>query len=215
MVEDELARYGIAVLYSWIVDGSLQSRIRRLSGHAVHLSSEHLADHDGLSELVHTTVAVALRQFRRRALAGTGWQPEKGASVRTFFIGRCLLSFPNEYRRWVREQRQWGPLPPVPLREAEHLAARDPLSRPEELVIDRRTVHALLVEADPRTRRALVGLLYGYPQAVIAAELGMTIKSIEMLLYRHRRRLRNGAAPHRRTPPEKRSRYGRGDCDRR
>ncbi|MEU6708117.1 hypothetical protein [Streptomyces wuyuanensis] len=208
-VEDGLARYGIPVLHSWISDGSVTSRVLRLSGQLVRFSSEQLADQDGVSELVDTTVAVALRQFRKRALAGTGWRPEFRATARTFFMGRCLLTLPTEYKRWIREQRHPGVLPPLPLHDAEHIPAVDPLARPEDLAIERLILRTLLRQADPRTRYALLGVLYGYTESAIAADLGTTAKGVEMLLYRHRHRARLTAQHRRRQPERRHNRHGR------
>ncbi|MFJ8390946.1 hypothetical protein ACIQ9Q_42070 [Streptomyces sp. NPDC094438] len=201
-VDDELARYGMSVLHSWFADSSVGSRVHRLTGQMLRLDSRLARDSDAVSELIGTTIAVSLHHFRRRALAGTGWQPHRGASARTYFVGRCLLALPGEHRRFIREQLAAGP-PSLPLYEAAHAMGTDPFSRPEDLALAHCTVVTILNQADPRTRHALVGVMYGLPLPTIAAALGTTTKSVEMLLYRHRHRLRT-AHP---TPRQPAGRY--------
>jgi DNA-directed RNA polymerase specialized sigma24 family protein len=56
--------------------------------------------HDAL-ELAEDTVAEAIVHFRDRVLKRGVWDPAKGASLTTYFIGNCLMfQFPNLYRTW-------------------------------------------------------------------------------------------------------------------
>src|SRR6266702_2035011 len=36
------------------------------------------------------------------------WDPRRGASLKTFFVGACLLQFPNVFEAWLTEQRKWA-----------------------------------------------------------------------------------------------------------
>ena len=53
--------------------------------------------------LANYTVAMALRYFRTKVLMKRRWDPTKGASIRTFFVGQCIFQFPNIYREWLLE----------------------------------------------------------------------------------------------------------------
>jgi hypothetical protein len=59
---------------------------------------------DDALELSCETVAEAIRCFRERVLIPGKWDPTRKASLRTFFVGQCILQFPNIYRRWNTEQ---------------------------------------------------------------------------------------------------------------
>ena len=53
-------------------------------------------------ELITTSVEA----FRTRTLMNPSrtWRPTGGASLKTYFIGRCLMEFPDTYVRWRRAE---------------------------------------------------------------------------------------------------------------
>ena len=96
----ELARYGIVVVTSWIRSGRIFSECAR-RGFSGLRRRPGLAE-DAL-ELAGETNASALSYFRTKVLVPRVWNPTRGASISTFFVGACVLHFPNVYRRWLRE----------------------------------------------------------------------------------------------------------------
>jgi hypothetical protein len=38
------------------------------------------------------------------------WDYHRGATLKTFFVGACLLQFPNVFEVWATEQRRWAQL---------------------------------------------------------------------------------------------------------
>lgn len=93
-----LAQYGHAVVKAWLVTGEMFVRCKRKGcypGPAPGWWSEE--DRDALA---NETVATALVSFRNDALIGGRWSPEGGASLKTYFIGSCVLAFPNVFRTW-------------------------------------------------------------------------------------------------------------------
>ncbi|MFK0244640.1 hypothetical protein ACIQUM_08075 [Amycolatopsis azurea] len=42
-----------------------------------------------------------------QALVADRWKPEKGASPRTYFLGGCVLAFPNVLRHWENDRRRY------------------------------------------------------------------------------------------------------------
>lgn len=194
-ISEALAHHGCATLRAWLADGSLRWRVHRISGRRLHLANHKLLDRDAVDEIVGATVAVSLRRFRRRAMARTGWTPRSGISVYSYFAGGCLLAFPEEYRRWYREQRPRNEAPSA-LASFLNVAGTDVLSRPADVAIDRCLVGEMLRQSDRRTRRALLGLLYGYPLSVVAARLGTTVEGVELLLYQCRVRIEDGTSPY-------------------
>ncbi|UJW28887.1 hypothetical protein L3Q67_27005 [Saccharothrix sp. AJ9571] len=95
---EELARYGWAVMQAWLVSGEIfaQCALRRRS---VGTAPLYWTEDDRFS-LAQDTVVEGLRLFRERGLVQGGWNIDGGASLRTFFIGACVLVFPNVYRTW-------------------------------------------------------------------------------------------------------------------
>lgn len=101
---ERLAGYGLMVLTAWVITGRIMQRCLE-KGYGPLEGSSAIRNQDAAEELAGETVAVALEKFRDTVLARGKWDPNRGASLRTFFIGQCLIRFPNVYRRWLTENR--------------------------------------------------------------------------------------------------------------
>jgi RNA polymerase sigma factor (sigma-70 family) len=132
------------------------------------------------------TVAVALREFRERALVRRLWSPDGGASLKTYFIGTCLFVFPNVFRAWQRGEDRWGR---IDLDESTPDLESETHNDPADIVPLRVDVTEHLRSLDPRTAAVIVLTAERYTQQEIAEILGMTIRAVEGILNRHRRRL--------------------------
>ena len=187
----ELARYGMAVMAAWIAQGTIFGRCRE-RGYGGLPELGRPFDPDEVKELTYETVAKALDRFRADVLLTKKWDYRKGASLRTYFIGQCLIRFANIYRRW------WG----GEVRNRALLTDGDTLDDyflPRRDDISGRAVDGVLVEAalasvkDPRVRQAMVMTAAGRTQAEIATSLGVTVKAVERMLANQRDRLRRKA----------------------
>lgn len=189
---NELAAYGTATLMSWMRTGEIarkcRSRGRPLAG-ADRVMARWSRD-DRLEIAVEAT-ARALRYFVDVVLKAGKWDHRGGASLRTFFIGACLLQFPNVYEVWVNEQRRWDEIDLVePGAEEPGLgrmtAWADPVAA---TVIGRQRVRELLAGIpDPKTRTATaMVVMLGYEHADAGAELGLTAEAVGARLYRLRK----------------------------
>ena len=174
-----LAEYGLQVMRAWCLTG----KIRRLcaeKGFGRLPPPPRRLLHDDADEIAAETVAVALNHFRENVLIPRLWDPKRGASLRTFFVGSCIYSCSNEFTRWCRENR---PLPQGA--EGDLLPARG------------NQVAAVMLKSVLREREHLAPLdreivclaTEGYRQQDIAERFGKTQKSVEMRLQRARRRL--------------------------
>lgn len=185
----ELACYGLGVLTGWMRKGLIFARCRAKNIGLAPLSRQFT--NDEIDELVGETVAKALYHFRVDVLMKNRWSQTGGASLRTFFLGQCMLRFANVYRAW---------------REHEDQAARTflcdddqvlelfspPLPGPDRQVIsDLVTTDLLGRIKNDRLRKAMWLTGAGHTQAEIAAELGCTEKAVERMLSHERRRLQN------------------------
>lgn len=186
--ETELAKYGIAVMTAWIRTHQVftKARARGVGGLPMPID-DALHDHDTASSLAGETVATALVNFREYVLIPGRWTPEKGASIRTYFIGQCLLRFANIYRAWFKSSYYpdgWGHQ--VELEIDEH---GSPYEHVETATEQKVAVDALLARVkNPQVREALVLRGAGHTTEGIAKMLGTTKKAVEMMIRNERNR---------------------------
>ena len=184
---EELARYGLAVLSAWMYNRTIFERLPARNGGVPPLPESGWTREDR-DELAYETVAIALQKFRDSVLVPHRWDHTKGATLKTFFIGQCLIRFQNVYRAWHLEVTQLArhrvvaeidPDGTVDCADVEHAAVqRDELIRGLEQL------------PDDRTRLVLLMVTRGYPQAAIAEHLGVGVGAVESILSRHRARVR-------------------------
>lgn len=99
-VSEALVQYGWTVMRAWIVTGVVVVKCaeRHLGGSKLAPPAGGMLRDDAL-DLATDTVSDAIVNFRDKVLARGQWDPSKGASLATFFIGNCLLRFANNYRK--------------------------------------------------------------------------------------------------------------------
>lgn len=183
-VAQALVQYGWAVMGAWISTGTVfrHCRAKGLGG------PELTAPVDGISrvdakELADDVVAEAIVNFQG-VLASGRWDPKKGASLSTYFVGNCLLRFANRYRQWRREHGRF-----VLDGSVAEGANDDPL----QIVIEaERSAEVLAPETDPTNREIVQLVADDYAIDEIAELLGLSSKQVESRLYRTRRRLGRG-----------------------
>jgi DNA-directed RNA polymerase specialized sigma24 family protein len=179
-----LAEYGYVVLLAWAITGTLPMQAAR---HA-HINRARVPSHlrldgDEAHSLVAEILIVSLERFRTRSLSR--WSPTAGASLRTFFIGRCLMDFGDVYEVWHRRERR--PYLVDHLVDDGRFGAR-PAEEAEARVLSDQLMDQLL-DNDPGLREVLELRAAGYRLGEIAAKLGTTIASVRSRTYRLRRSL--------------------------
>jgi hypothetical protein len=95
-----------------------------------------------------------------------------GASLKTFFIGQCLIRFPNIHRSWLHTEVHRD-LHVDELTIFDRPASADPPT-PAQLAVIRQEVDVLLADAPPRTRTMLALILARHTQADVVGLLGLT-----------------------------------------
>lgn len=170
-----LAEYGYQVIFAWSLSGRIFSECIT-KGFGVLKAPPRSIDRDDATELACETVAVSLRYFRDRVLVPSVWDATRGASLKTFFIGACVLGFANVYRQWRSEN--------APLTFLEDRPAPEP-AIPSDAGASC-DIGRLLERMAPRDRELLRLTALGYTQLEIAELLGTTRKSIERRLDRLR-----------------------------
>lgn len=185
----EVARYGLAVIGGWMRGGLIYERCRA-RGYGVPLLERPFTD-DEIVELSGETVAKALVHFRADVLMKGRWDYRRGASLKTYFIGQCLIRFANVYRRWFgNEARQSrSDLTDPTLDNLDHWgSAADAPDR--QAVAGIMSTVAMAGIKNPKVRKAMFMTAEGRTQAEIGVELGVTEKAVERMLANERKRIR-------------------------
>ena len=185
---NELAKYGYAVMKSWIARKLIFERCKQ-KGFGLQVLDRDFTQQE-IEGLANYTVALALNYFRRKVLMKGRWDPTKGASLRTFFIGQCIFQFPNIYRDFLRgldADRRHGFTGDVLEMDihAEHTA---PVEGRVVAAID--SSRAVASITDPRVRKAMFMTADGHTQPEIARVLGVSTKAVERMLARTREGLK-------------------------
>lgn len=187
--QNQLVRYALSVLCAWLH-----------SGHVFHLTARQgiglrpteaeredlRRDSDLREELAGLIVARTLPAFRQNALIEGGWTYDGGASVTTYFMGACLVAFPNEFRAYrAGEERHRRAVLRQQTVQLPDLAA--PSAEDEALGIHHVRDHLKGIR-DSRTRTAVAALvLAGYTQLEIQELLDApSVRAIEGILHRWR-----------------------------
>jgi hypothetical protein len=166
-----LVQYGLAVLRGWLRNGRIflecARRKRRIPRRDI---PPELVD-----ELAFETVGEAIINFRNYVLIPGRWDPSKGATLATFFIGQCLMKFPNQYRRWLGQREN------QPMDADEYRAALPPhVMDPERQLRESQKVEALPDEM----ANIGAGMAMGFTYQEIADKLGSTTRGIETKRWR-------------------------------
>ncbi len=192
-----LARYGLDVMRAWVRSGEVFAKCLQRGWGSLRAPSDGRPwGMDEAEELALETVAIAIGKYRDTVLATNRWTPEGGATLKTFFVGQCLIRFANVYRRWLVETRPGvGPDGPAcaPIEVLDTSArprASAELGDPSPIVTTKLEVVRGMARLEPRTRGVVWGVTSDYSYAEIAEMLGLDRKTVDNLLDRHRRRCR-------------------------
>nr|WSX54162.1 sigma-70 family RNA polymerase sigma factor [Streptomyces sp. NBC_00974] len=199
-LREDLWVYGWRVMRSWMRDGTVieRCRERRIFFAAPYTEVEEMMRRtDVRDEIAHECVAHAVTTFMAALPHPQSWDPDRGATMRTYFIGRCLMSFRDAYQRWAGTNRKllgiaidgyWRNTGDIPDRPAHALT-------PAEMIVLRDTLDQILDGASMEERAICrLILFYGATQEEIAEQLGITRKAVERRLARVRGRARALAA---------------------
>ncbi|MDA3624142.1 hypothetical protein OU415_01770 [Saccharopolyspora sp. WRP15-2] len=180
------AKLGWSVMEAWLVTGVIAGKCRE-KGRPVELPRDWTPE--DREELVAAAVATGLETFRQ-ALESGRWKPDQGASLRTYFVGSCVLAFPNVLRRWQSERTRYRKAKDFLKQE---VAAREDYIKPVD-VVDAVDALKRLSSGENERNRAIWGLyhLYEHTPAEIAHVMGMSPGAVSAVLRRMAQRRRSG-----------------------
>jgi hypothetical protein len=173
----ELVRYAMAVIKSWTWRGTIFEKCAEKNRPVKRPTIDDAFDENEAESMAGEVITVALEQFRRDVLLQDRWDPARGASLTTYFVGLCVLCFPNVYRAWLRSvpPRGWAEL------DADRTGSGD-LPIEDQVIQQWMNADALVLVRNEDARRALVLVGMGYTQPQIADRLGTTTKAVERML---------------------------------
>lgn len=180
-----LAAYGVQVLVAWCITGKIFVECHKVSFTITR--RQRTITPDDAMELAGETVAEALVFFRESVLIPGKWDPTKGASLKTFFVGACKLRFPGVYRRWEKERR------PISTEETvDNVQDQAASSRPDFPILLLQELESI---QDKIVRQGLILEAKGFTRAEIAEVLECNEKTIENRMLRYRDSSRKRLAP--------------------
>lgn len=191
----DLSAYALPVMMAWLRRGRIfaECKAKHREVSCPEYWGERLATHfDERQELAGDIVVGALALVVKLGRRGRGWSPDKKASLNTYFVGACVLVFPNLWRRWLKEQGSNREL----LADAPHelvppsCGGLDPFGGdPARIVASRDFVRATLDALSSSVRVvAEPYVLGGATHVEIAERLNITSAAVERRLGRERAR---------------------------
>lgn len=195
--EGEYVAFGLEKMTALLRSGYIFARCREID---LYLPARRIPAADR-KELVLETLERAVPWFKSKGLEQGGWQPELGASLKTYFTRALLYQFANVWRKYLKAAEEYR------LRAAQESARIVSLEAPPfdiesfgadpaDVLIQREHIRDALASIKARTpeaRNRIQAVLYlkenGYSHAEIAEILGITRKVVEGVLRRHRARI--------------------------
>ncbi|MFD0684783.1 hypothetical protein [Actinomadura fibrosa] len=198
LFEAEYCAYGRGILLLMMRTGEIIARCARTPPHRprpLPVTETPAWTDDDMEGLADETAARAMRVFVDRALRRGEWDPDGEASLKTYFVGCCVLQFPNVFARWHGQRRAWedndrldrsvglGP-------SAENVPAPGPPDATSALALDAVMRERWLRTLRPRERLIMELVLHDHTQVQIADFLGMPVTTVRGVVERVRRRAR-------------------------
>jgi DNA-directed RNA polymerase specialized sigma24 family protein len=187
----DLAEFGFSMVSTWLSTRIISQKCKE-KGRGVTLPHDWTAE--DREDLVTMTVSDGMEMLRQALLAGK-WNPEKRASLRTYFLGSCLLAFPNVLRQWRNDRERY--------RRAATAYGLDMAARPQAVnpvdVVDALDALRSLTRNESKRDQAMRYLRFlDFTPTEIAYILGLTPTAVTTQLSRLNRRKRHDNG--RRTP---------------
>jgi DNA-directed RNA polymerase specialized sigma24 family protein len=179
--------YSQRVLTSWVSTGKIFRKVAAL-GRPVTRSPRLDGDVDLVRDLVDDAIMGGLGLFKREVLSGR-WYAGGGASLRSYFVGACILEFPNAYRRGraLTEQTATPTEPALIYDELDRGTRAGPGIL--TLISEYEQLERYLADHGPLLRQILHYIAEGYTAKETARLLGTTDRAVESRLGRLRAQL--------------------------
>lgn len=183
LLAGDLYGYGWVVMSAWLSSGLIAHKCAE-KGRPVALPSDITPE--DREDLVASALPQGVDLFRRSIRADL-WKPELGASLRTYFLGSCLLVFSGIVRRWVRDRERYRNASST--WALESLVNRQPFD-PFDLVDVVEALADLVRDESVRNQSVAKLLFLDFSPAEIANVLGISPGAVHSAIHRMRKRLK-------------------------
>jgi RNA polymerase sigma factor (sigma-70 family) len=138
--------------------------------------------------LAITIVIAGEDYFRRTVIPRMKWDAEGGASLETYFVNGCLLSFAASVRSWRKEHPAWAVTSAAGAswEDTPDTIADAQADAMMEAVENRDLIDRLAVLAPPMVKQIMQLMLEGLSFAEIGERLGISARAVEGRLHRFR-----------------------------
>lgn len=201
-LQNALIEYGFEVFRVWAVTGRLRARAFQHAGGRGVLGKERIPEDLQLSPEQGIGLSIDLNMtsieaFRIKTLANPSrtWRINGGASIKTYYTGRCLMELPDVYEKWKQEDTFDVDLIGIAALDPDHaMTGGEPDPRTDEAA-NRSELRALIAASvpDQEAREIFQYMDQGFSQEEIAELMGertgrhFTIGAVESKLYRARK----------------------------
>lgn len=197
-----LIEYGYAVFTGWGISGLLHQRAAAHKGTpgANRIPETLRLDPDDAMSLAGELIVTVIDTFRAKVLAKGKWSELGGASLKTYFVGWCLMHLPDTYVRWNRRERSGGRAESLDDPTADLSKARVvDLAAVTDLQAEARIELEIAVAAvdDPQIVQMFQLQAAGYALEAIAEILDVTESVVRTKMSRARIRMRKWKVNHR------------------
>lgn len=185
-LEDALIRYAVPVLRQLLSDGRIVSKATQL-GRPPGCSEAWLDFTKAeLDEFARDMVADALPVFTKAVFEQRRWSPDRGASLKTYFVNACILQFPRLYRDWLGQRQAVWPA------GLEIDPGGDSLASDPAITVALRDEASRMLRniPDEKIKEVLILRGAGYTAEEAAQLAGLTPKAAESKLARIRKNLK-------------------------
>lgn len=194
-VGQELARYGLAVITSWVRKRTIYTKVKQRTGYGLPTLENWPVEEHTVTDLADDTVVEALNYFKNRVLIPGKWDPTKGASLRTFFIGQCLYKFANCYRRLYEGEVQRRTSEYIVDDETMALFTSSVRGIEDSVITNSEVRDAMRLVSTTKARIALMMSAQGYRYDEIADRLGLVggAKAVENMITYQKKKARKSS----------------------
>jgi DNA-directed RNA polymerase specialized sigma24 family protein len=190
-----LTGYAYPILMKWLSTGQVFRECERYRRPVNKLAAASRWTTDERHEIVAETIIEAVDFFRDYGLRQGKWDWRRGASLKVYFVGSCVCSFPRIYQKWWKQKsvtqsvllatRDCQELQPDDLLDI----IADPQPDPCAIAVVRDEAYRAMEKiTDPQLRQMVWLRATGYTQAEAAQEVGLTDKAAERRLHYHRKK---------------------------
>ncbi|MGV9546191.1 hypothetical protein ACWDSF_33160 [Nocardia beijingensis] len=114
-LELELTKYAYAVLTAWMKTGQIfhmaqKNKVKGIPEPSTRELDWLRRDEDLRDAIAEELIQKGIDRFERQIETNTGWTPEGGAALATYFLRNCLFSFKDVFNKRTKNHRSEQPL---------------------------------------------------------------------------------------------------------